>query len=144
MQRNVLIAHNLDTTPLLIKTNSVVGSRDFMALTINNDTSSDSIYFNFRSPPQYFIRHSCQKTNKNFPSSTTLPSEVNKVWKITKLPGPRITLHCNGLLVLDIKMSKTCSESTFWITNVKTLKFNPKDKASDYYKPGTPLPGKVY
>ena len=135
MQPDVSITHNLETTPLLIKTNSAAGSGSsvYVAVVFNED-SKESVFFNFASPPQYFIRWACINVNKPFPIA--LPTEVHKVWKITKLPGPKIRIHCNGKLVLDFTISDSCQDRAHWTSNnanVKTIKFYKTDKASDYY-----------
>ena len=91
----------------------------------------------FESPPKYHIGY-CMKTFSPFLS--TLPSDVNKTWKITKFAGPRITVHCNEVKVVDIIMSdETCSHSK-WSEEVEQIQFDPFiDTASDYY---IPAPGK--
>ena len=138
VQRDEMINYDLESTPLQIKTDSAVGSEDILQVLFYTSTEDSSwmarIWIRFYSPPKYHIVPCSDYTT--FPSP--LPSEVNKVWQITKLSGPRITIHCNGVKVLDIEMSDSkCPDSgnwkTAWRKDIEKIVFVSSDKASDYY-----------
>ena len=98
------------------------------------------VQIRFSYTPQYYI-HPCT-TWTNFPVS--LPTEVEKVWRITlnRNSGIRLLIHCNNVEVLNILMtSNTCSYhsswSTYWSRTVGKIWFYPNsDTASDYYRAG--------
>ena len=94
----------------------------------------------FYSTPQYHIDY-CMSSWTNFPVS--LPTEVEKVWRITlnRNSGIRLLIHCNNVEVLNILMSDTCvywsSYSTYWSRTVGKISFYYYyDTASDYYRAG--------
>ena len=94
----------------------------------------------FSSTPQYYIWPCIDWTN--FPVS--LPTEVEKVWRITlnRNSGIRLLIHCNNVEVLNILMSSsTCSDSDWsynWSRTVgKVWFYSPSSNtASDYYRAG--------
>ena len=135
VERDVKIPHNLETTPLQIKTDSTAGSKDEVRVFLRTagGDSAGYVQLYFSSPPEYYLG-SCTKDYTDLPS--TLPSEVNKVWVITKLPGPRLTVQCNGVTVVDITMSDTCSYGLwgkYWSRKVEQIEFSSYDTASDEY-----------
>ena len=140
VERDVKIPHNLETTPLQIKTDSTAGSGEEVAVllyTAGGDHAG-SVLLYFSSPPQYRLDY-CTSSNIVLPS--TLPSDVNKVWVITKLPGPRITVQCNGVTVVDLNMSDTCSISNwgeYWTRQVAQIEFISWEKASDEFRAAPP------
>ena len=100
------------------------------------------VQIHFSSTPQYYIRF-CTSSPTNFPVS--LPTEVEKVWRITlnRNSGIRLLIHCNNVEVVNILMSSsTCrnypnSFSTYWSRTVGKIWFDPHyDTASDYYRAG--------
>ena len=136
-----MISHDLESTPLHIKTDSASGSGEEVIVTLYDTEGEGAGSFNFKflSPPQYYLGW-CMTSNSDLPS--TLPSEVNKVWVITKFPGPRITIQCNGVTVVDITMSDdTCSDSSWsknWRRQVEQIRFFYGDTASDQYRAAPP------
>ena len=97
------------------------------------------VQIHFSSTPQYYIRYCRFWTN--FPVS--LPTEVEKVWRITlnRNSGIRLLIHCNNVEVLNFLMSdSTCSDSSWstqWSRTVgKIWFFYYGDTASDYYRAG--------
>ena len=133
------IDYNLQVFPLLIKTDSAVGSDDDLEVRFykeNDEIGRIEIWFS--TPVKYEI-HNCQDMTD---FSSTLPSEVNKIWKITKLSGPRIIIECNGEEVVDITMSDDTCDRTKWREtylnrDVKKIEFRGKVEASaKYYRPG--------
>ena len=143
MKRGEKIPHDLDTTPLLIKTDSIAGSEERVEVDLYNARGSllGWVVFDFYQEAEYEIG-SC--TNYEYLPST-VPSETNKVWQITKLPGPRITLQCNGVVVVDILMSDdTCVNRNWkidWVPEVKQISFNLDDTASDFMRSAATAPG---
>ena len=100
------------------------------------------VRIHFSSSPQYHIGY-CMWDYTNFPVS--LPTEVEKVWRITlnRNSGIRLLIHCNNVEVVNILMSSsTCTSysywSTYWSRTVGKIWFySPSsDTASDYYRAG--------
>ena len=81
-------------------------------------------------------------TNTDFPVS--LPTEVEKVWRITlnRNSGIRLLIHCNNVEVVNILMSdSTCyysSWSNYWSRTVGKIWFYYPYSyiAADYYRAG--------
>ena len=96
------------------------------------------VAIDFSSTPQYRLWDCSSYTN--FPSN--LPSEVDKIWRITldKTAGIRLKIHCEGVEVLNILMSdNTCSYSDwreYWSRDVEYIYFTAWDTASHYYRAG--------
>ena len=128
---------DLETTPLEIKTDSAVGSGDYVYVYFYTSQGDIAGGVNLRltSTLQYCINFCTSCTN--FP--TNPPADVNKVWRITKTrtSGIRLQIHCNDVEVLNILMSDTtCSSSswsTFWDRNIRKMYFRFSDSASDFY-----------
>ena len=139
VQRSSLIPHDLETTPLEIKTNSTLGSKDKVSVrfytTQREGVGGVDIYFT--STTQYWLPY-CSSSRKNFTSN--LPREVDKIWSITldKTAGIRLQIHCSGVEVVNILLSdNTCNKSYWrkhWSRNVEIMYFFPYDTASDYYR----------
>ena len=139
VKRNVLIPHNLQTTSLQIKTDATAGSGKELSVVLYTAGEDKAGIFQlyFTSSPKYKILN-CITSWTVLPSN--LPKEVNKVWQITKLPGPRITVQCNGVTVLDLSHD-TCRKSSWsstWSRQVEQIMFSSWDTASDEYLATTP------
>ena len=144
VQRGVKINHDLENSPLQIKTDSVVGSDEKVIVyfyTVEGDTAG-GIALYFKSPSQYFLPW-CSASWTTFP--TSLPTEKDKIWTITlnKISGIRLIIHCNSKEVLNVVLSDTiCGYrdwSSYWSRDVGKIKFtstDTPDTASDYYRPG--------
>ena len=95
----------------------------------------------FTSPPKYMLGRFCMSLPGG--SLTNLPSEPDKVWKITltRSSGIQIVLHCNGVEVVRAVFSNThCSRwKDNWTKRVKIIVFYSADSATDFYMG---LPGK--
>ena len=148
MERGVKIPHNLETTALQIKTDSIKGSQDVMRLWFYSaeEKFAGRLFIYFYAL-KYRIDYCTPETA--FPSS--LPSEDSKVWQISKLSGPRIIFHCNDVKVADILMSEaTCTGplNSYWrerysteigrIVFKKGDDFESPDTASDFYQADPP------
>ena len=142
VQRKVQIPLDLENTPLEIRTNSTLGSEDIVDVSFSTThrALAGGVGIYFFSTPQYWLSW-CSSYSTNFPSN--LPSEVDKIWRITldKTAGIRLKMHCNGVEVLNTLLSdNTCSDSkwrNYWSRDVEKIYFNPTyDTASDYYRAG--------
>ena len=133
---------DLETTTLEIKTDSTIGSGDevYVRFYTSGRDLVGRVEIHFSSTPQYYIYYCGSYTN--FPVS--LPTEVEKVWRITlnRNSGIRLLIHCNNVEVLNILISdSTCGDSSYWSTywsrTVGEIWFhNKEDTASDYYRAG--------
>jgi hypothetical protein len=137
----VYIDHDLENTPLEIRTNSEVGSGDWVIvyfLTAGEDPAG-GVQLRFSSTVKYRLGF----CSSDLTPLSTLPATREKVWRITLSRSPseiRLTLHCNGVEVLNTLISgTTCDESDwseYWTRDVERIYFASFDKASDYYRPG--------
>ena len=139
------IDHDLENSPLQIKTNSEVGSNEAVVLWFYTaqQVYAGGIYLYFCSSPQYWLYY-CSTSFTKFP--TDLPSETDKVWTITLTRSSgkkRVVIHCNDKEVLNVVFSNTtCSDSMWsniWSRDVKKIEFDTSDTASDFYRPGIVL-----
>ena len=145
MQRSVKIEWDLESTPLEIRTNSVLGSNDVVDVVLYSAEGeyAGTVALYFTSTLQYHIGWCSTWTNL----PVTPPSATDKVWRITltRTAGVRLVIHCNDVEVLNTLLSQaTCSDSrwsTAWNRDVAKIKFYKHDTASDYYgpQPGTEL-----
>ena len=137
MRLKEYIEYNLETTPLYIKTDSALGSDEKIRLYFYTDekvrAGGLNVYFNSL---QYWV-HACISYT-NF--TTSLPTENDKVWKITlsRVSGIRLVIHCNDVEVLNMVLSdSTCLTYNFWNTywsrKMKKIYFEGDDTASKFY-----------
>ena len=140
---SVYPAIDIETAPLEIKTNSLLGSEDEVAVFFYNSRGdfAGGVRISFSFTPQYLL-DKCSHLNQytNFPS--TLPAAVDKVWRIrlslTKTSVTRLQIHCNDVEVLNVLLSDdTCNDSywrDYWSRDVEKIVFSIHDTASDYYR----------
>ena len=129
---------DVENSTLEIKTDSSLGSDEIVYVYFFNSERyrAGIIKLHFTSTPQYELRYCTSWTN--FPAE--LPTDTNKVWRITltKTSGIRLVIHCNEVEVLNVLMSySTCSSSLwnyFWSRDVKKIVFDIGDTASDYHR----------
>ena len=129
---------DLESTPLEIKTDSVLGSTDKVAVVLlSGNAYTGVIYLFFTSPQQY---HLSWCTVGNYNLHVNPPSDNEKIWRIslTRTAGVRLVIHCNEVEVLDKLLSSSCKSGwdTFWNRDVTKIKFESGDTASDYYRIG--------
>ena len=138
VQREVFIEFDLESVPLQIKTDSLIGSNKQIQVIFYDENYEPAGGFNVKltSTPQYYISY-CSSDWKNFPG--VLPTETEKVWRISLTRNPDITLtvHCNDVEILDNLLSSLCDHgewSTAW-SRIKTqIKFTATiDAASKFY-----------
>ncbi|XP_063686031.1 sushi, von Willebrand factor type A, EGF and pentraxin domain-containing protein 1-like [Bolinopsis microptera] len=140
VEREVEIEWDLESTPLEVKTNSVLGSDDQVAVWLYSAGGefAGAVGLWFFSTPQCWVSW-CGTFWINLPVNP--PSPTDKVWRITltRTAGVRLVIHCNEVEVLNILLSQsTCSGSdwsTYWNRDVTKIKFWSVDTASDYYGP---------
>jgi hypothetical protein len=141
VQHDVKIDHDLETTPLEIKTDSSVNDDVRVELRFFDvgGVSAGGLLIGFYKKMEYQLEN-C-RPYVGFPS--TLPSAIDKVWTIilTKSSGVRLRILCNGVEVANVLMSDTtCSKSEwsqYWNRPVKKIEFHSYDTASDNYRPYT-------
>ena len=130
---------DMQTSILEIKTDSSLGSYERVDVEFFEYYSSltGGVTLHFTSSPQYELRY-CINSRTNFPND--LPSETEKVWRITliKTPGIRLVIQCNEVEVLNILLSdSTCSNSywnNYWNSDIEKIRFDYLDTASDNYR----------
>ena len=129
----------METSILEIKTDSSLGSYERVNVDFFKyySSSATGVTLHFTSPPQYELKY-CTYSRTDF--STDLPTETDKVWRITmiKTPGIRLVIQCNEVEVLNFLLSdSTCSYSSwnyYWNRDVAKIRFDSWDTASDYYR----------
>jgi hypothetical protein len=136
------IDYDLETIPLEIKTDSVLGSKDKVRVdfTDSGDTNSGGFAILFQPPrTMYFVRTCSNSSFIQFP--TSLPAAKDKVWRLTltRTSGIRLIIHCNEEELLNVLMSdSTCSDkdwSNNWNRKVTKIWFDSSDTATDFYRP---------
>ena len=143
MQHEVDMDYDLENSPLHLKTDSlvVVGSDEEVYVSFNTagGEQAGGVRLYFTSPPRYALVW-CHRYTSLFP--TALPSETDKIWTITlsRAAVIRVTIQCNDKEVLDVVLSGTTCDDTYWNNywskEVKKIRFTSSDTASDYYRPG--------
>ena len=136
----MLIDFNPEEYSLVIKTDSTLGSDDAVVVRLFTPQGDflGGIQLRFPSTHQYYIGY-CSTVRTNFP--TNLPSDNNKVWRVTltRTSGIRLVVHCNEEEVLNTLISdSTCDDSRWsrhWSGEVAKIKFHFTDTASDFYQP---------
>ena len=140
VQRDVWIDFNLEEYSLNIKTDSTLGSDDYVIVILYTSQGKEPVALElyFGSTHQYAIWY-CSSDYTNFP--TNLPSDNDKVWRVTltRTAGIRLVVHCNEEEVLNILVSDSICDnsrwSSSWSKEVAKMKFRSYDTASDYYQP---------
>ena len=139
VKKGKYIYHDLERTPLQIKTDSATGSKELIRAVFYNEAQEFVGYIDIEDQ-QYRLR-GCSRGI--YDSLETLPSVNVKEWKIimvTSASDVRITIQCNGGIVKEFQMS-SCVDSTWsttWLQEVKIIRIGYVDTASDYiyYSPG--------
>ena len=129
------IDHDLENSPLYVKTDSVVGSDETIGAKFFTAQGEEAggILIHFKSAPQYRL-HYCQ-SDSSIP--ILLPSATDKVWRMTLMRSPeiRIIIHCNDVVVINVLISD-CDDgqwTTYWTRDVERIQFLSLDTASDFY-----------
>ena len=138
MERRKWIFHDLETTPLQIKTDSTAESNDRMFFGLYSDLAEGKAFLGevkikFNSPLKFSMDFCNHRISISIiDHSIPLPSNGNKVWQLTELSGHGIEVQCNGVKILEIQQpDRICS-------SVKNIFFFDSDTASDAYRPARP------
>ena len=138
VQRGVKIEWDLQSTPLEIRTNSVLGSYEMARVFFYSAGGwpAGRVSLQFTVDLQYFPG-GCSNSWIYLP--VTPPSATEKVWRITltKTAGVRVVIHCNEVEVLN-KLLSSCTHSerrSIWNQDVASIEFYYSERASDYYRP---------
>ena len=140
VELNTYINNDLETSPLLIKTNSELGSLELVKVIFyaENTAQAGGISIHFLANPKFFI-HSCKSWSV---FQAALPIAIMKEWKISLIKNAaedlyRVIIHCNDKEVLSYDMSDSTCTSTGWVvwkTDIEKMKFKlNEDNASDFY-----------
>ena len=137
--RDTNIDFDIESTPLQIQTDSVVGSGDVMRVRfvgMTTDTMKTmGVRITFSDPPTYGI--SVCETGIGFKLSST---EKYRIWTFKKLDGT-LQLLCNGLEIYnfnytDSSTNNDCTDN--WPDNFSHITFasgpGVSDTASDFYR----------
>ena len=144
MKRYQFIPYDLEATPLQIKTDSILGSDDYLTLCLYTADNTDIADYRslgyFRIKFRDIIYIDIFPCGYNVPLIATPPPEINKIWTITKT-STSISIGCNGVQVLDFHFSDSQEAScdpnwsqavakiVFWVGNQ-----GDDDNASDGYR----------
>ena len=137
------IDHDIETTPLEIRSDSVLGSGDSVYVYFRDSQGNlaGGVHLELTSAPQYYIGW----CNGSFNFPTTLSTETVKVWRITVIKSSytiSVQIHCNDEEMVNVLLtySGCWSYYTWWRDGVQ-IYFYPGpgyDTASDYYRPYSP------
>ena len=136
----VKIPWDLEATPLLIKSDSTLGSDEWINVYVYDKDGNlkGGAGVRFTSPMKYGIGQ-CTPDWVELPVQPTV--EVDMIWTYTKTETA-LTITCNGVEVLNYLFADS-SESTCvpkWGGDVvEEIMFNNEDTASDFYKAGKAL-----
>ena len=135
MERDVKIAHDLESTPLMISTVGD-GVLSLFFFEKNGDRVGELNFFlpdvDDVDPPFYQIGMCADTFNAD-----NVSIDTQKIWTITKPAGPRMTIHCNAEKVADVSLSPITCDTTNsdWTRKVEQIEFDVDDSASDFYRP---------
>ena len=127
------IDFDLETTPLQIQTDSMVGSGDLLWVRFNplNSDIGPGIEIRFHDSPSYHIGF-CSLDSTVF----TIPSTENtKVWTFRK-SATTIQLLCDTKQIFKLNFADSSSQDckNKWSLDTAYIKFQSTDKASDSFR----------
>jgi len=137
--RDVFYTHDLETTPLQIKTDSAVGSEEkvtvwFYTADDGYPLYSGAISLKFTDPPKYYIGW-CSEDWTTFP--VDLPAE--QIWTITET-ATTVNIACNEVDLVTYTFSDSSRSACVptWSRDIVNIWFRSGDTASDEFraKPG--------
>ena len=131
------IPWDLEGTPLQIKTDSTLGSDEWIRVGMydKDDTYISNVQVLFTSPIKYKIGY-CTGTYMELPVQP--PVEVDKIWTIIKTETAFI-ITCNDIEVLNYLFADSSQYDcvTKWGGDVaEKIRFGSTDTASDFYRAG--------
>ena len=132
--KEIMIDHDLESKPLKIITNTdtLNGEVEHIRVTFYDasENLAGHVQIDLRKDFNMYMVRYCQIGWLPYTCET-----VNKLWTITKEPGPRVKIHCNDTLIEDLLISaSTCNDpewSQTWIRDISKMKF--RGSASDFY-----------
>ena len=123
----------MGSTPLQIKTNSIVGSNDRILVFhyAPNMGFITGFGIKFTSPVMYGLSYCA----KDLVLPVQPPDELDKIWTITNT-STSLIISCNGVELLNFVFSDSNDSKCVpqWSRKVGYLKFDNAGKASDYYR----------
>ena len=130
------IDYDIETYPLQIMTDSVVGSEDWLYVTFYDADGSvkRGLKVKFTAPPSYWIEH-CSSDWGTF----TAPEEQVRIWTIT-YTDTLLILACNGVEIVNYMFSESSRDdcASTWSRDAEKIKFRNDsagiDTASDKYR----------
>nr|AFK75458.1 putative secretory peptide-48 [Pleurobrachia bachei] len=139
VEGGTFITHDLEKTPLQIKTDSTAGSGNHIVLFTHTKDETGlvgGVRLKFGSTITYFIGF-CELSSGAFPVQP--PDEVDKIWTIRKTASD-LNIICNEVELLHYKFSDSsdsrCVQRCRWAGDVvDKIQFSSEhDTASDYYR----------
>ena len=135
MTRDVFYTHDLETTPLQIKTDSAAGSENQFTVFFYTAEEEDSgvVYVRLDDPPQYDIGGCIQSSWTDFP--VALPAEQTKIWTIVET-ATSVKVFCNEVDVVTYTFSDSSIDECVptWSKETAKIKFATYDTASDQFR----------
>ena len=138
--RDVMIPFNSDSVDLTIRTDSVMGSEEYVRVLFDDDDNQPAggVIIRFYSPIQYYMDW-CTNHYSTFPVSPQTQTE--KTWRIVYYPAElRVAIYCNEVGVVNVVLSDSVCTSysttwrAYWEQRKPTqIKFYTYDRASDEY-----------
>ena len=131
------IDYDIETYPLQIMTDSVVGSEDLIRMRFFNESEAGAGGFRvkFADPPQYKIGW----CSTDWVTFTNIPEEQVRTWTITKT-DTSVILACNGVEIVNYLFSESTTDDcvSYWSRDGVKMKFMSEiddiDTASDKYR----------
>ena len=139
MVRLQFIDYDLESRPLQIQTDSVIGSEEYLTLVMYTEENDDIysfkdlgyFYISFGNPITITVP-SCSSNSKSF--LTPLPLEPQKIWTVTK-SSTNLIIHCNEVKVFEFRIGADGPEcGSKWSKDVAKIVFWGIDTASDRYR----------
>ena len=139
MERSIKIRHDLESVPLEIKTDAVIGTETDNVDILFYDSQAKYIgqfFFKFSSP-RYHI-YGCTGGERSFqdefPDDKPGTPTIIKITKTGTGDATRLGMFYNEVQVLDFLVStSTCSNQNFY-GDVEKIEFYQFDKGLKYYK----------
>ena len=130
--RNTEIDFDIESTPLQIQTDSVVGSGDYLWVRfLDTNSEGAGIDIKFTDPPSNSIGYCIPRVNFTMPGA-----EKYRIWTFIKQDNT-LQLLCNGVEIFNFNYSDLSTEC-WWSKDIAKIAFPSNeeltDTASDYYR----------
>ena len=138
--KNQFINADLESSDLIVTTDSIVGSNDLISVMIydaTSDTDIAAIRVKFETSKVTYHIGKCTASNAYDQFTTQPPSDVKKTWRFVKKTDT-LEVYCNEQKVLDYTYSSSAQGgcATQWGLKAARIKFissGNADTASDKY-----------